>query len=409
MIMEILKEKSKIISYAVFALTLAVVILYLISLFFPALVISLTNQLETEINPFEIGAWTVPFLIANLSLLGIGILYYRKRLPIKIIKFFKFIYNLEISRRVSITIMIILLIGYMAYAAQDLRFYEGEQWGDFIRIERVLEEYPAGEGHLATYIVTNSLLKASEVIFQNVKAVPFIASIFLLIITYLITVKISKKRFAGLISVIVLLQSFTFHRYDTLATYPNFWVLFYILSLYLIYNKWYLSPAAFILSIFSKALSIVLLPFSLFFIYNSELSKKKKIYTTLPWLVIFVIVFALIFAGVPLASGNKFSFSWSDLITGFATLSYQLRFDGLLLIFLLPLTVALFLASRKGIKEADSMLVLLMGGILLQPILAAFTGFNLFPYRYMPLVVFFAMGVGTILSKSGNRFEKGKN
>ena len=407
--MEILKEKSKIISYAVFALTLTAVILYLISLIFPALVTSLTHQIESEINPFELGAWAIPFLIANLFFLGIGILYYKKRLPVKIIKLFKFILNFEISRKVTIAIMIILFIGYIAHAAQDLRFYEGEQWGDFIRIERVLEEYPSGEGHLATYFVTNSLLKASEVIFQNVKAVPFIASIFLLILTYLITVKISKKRFAGLISVIILLQSFTFHRYDTLATYPNFWVMFYLLSLYLVYNRWYLSPAAYVLSIFSKALSIVLLPFSLFFIYNSDISRKKKIYTTLPWLVIFVAVTALIFAGVPLASGGKFIFSWSDLVNGFTTHSYQLRFDGLLLIFLLPLTVALFLISRKGIKEADSMLVLIMGGILLQPILAAFTGFNVFPYRHMPLIVFFALGVGTIFSKSSNRFEKGKN
>ena len=393
------QEKPKIISYAVFAFTLLVVTLSLISLFFPALVLSLTNQIESKIDPFELGALAIPFVITNLFLLGVWILHYKKRLPSKIVKLIKSILNFEVSRRVSITIMIILFIGYISYAIQDLRLYEGDQWPDFYRIERVLRDYPSGEGHLATYLVTNSLLKASEVIFQNVKVIPFFASMSLLILTYLITLKISKKRVAGLLSVIILLQSFTFHRYDTLATYPNFWVLFYLLSLYLIYNKWYLSPAAYLLSIFSKALSIVFLPFTLFFIFNSELSKKKKIYATIPWVAILVLVMGLIFAGVPLASGNKFSFDWIDLVNGFATLSYQLRFDGLVLIFLLPLTLALFLVSRKGIREADSVLVLIMGSILLQPILAAFTGFNIFPYRHLPIIVFFAIGVGTLLSK----------
>jgi hypothetical protein len=67
--------------------------------------------------------------------------------------------------------------------------------------------------------------------------------------------------------------------------------------------------------------------------------------------------------------------------------------------FMLPLTVGLFIASRHGIKEADSIMVLLMGPLLFAAIMPAFSGYTNNPYRFMPFIVFFAMGVGTLLSR----------
>ena len=63
------------------------------------------------------------------------------------------------------------------------------------------------------------------------------------------------------------------------------------------------------------------------------------------------------------------------------------------------MTLGLFLASRKGIFQADSILVLIAGMLLSAPLLTGFTDQTNQPYRFVPLVVFFAMGVGTILSK----------
>jgi len=393
-------------SYAVFAITLLVVGINLVSLFFPALIFSSISEIETEIDPFEIGAWTVPFLVTNFFLLGFGVLYYKNKIPNIIKKLANFILNFEISRRASTTIIIILLIGYISYAAQDLRIYEGTQWDDFNRIEKIMKEYPFGEvegvGHLATYHVTNSLLKTSEVVFQNIKVIPFIASISLLFLTYFFTVEISKKRFAGLVAVIILLQSATFHRYDTLATYPNFWVLFYLFSLYLIYKKPYLSSIAYFLSVFSKALSVQFLPLTLFFIYNEKLEVKKRIFIMIPYVISIVLIGVLILLGVNLAGSDLGTFIKVDIAKGFTTLAHQLRADGLILVFLLPLTCALFLKSCKGIRIADSILVLVMGSALSAPLLSGFTGFGIFPYRFMPLIVFFAIGVGTLLSKKIN-------
>ena len=97
------------------------------------------------------------------------------------------------------------------------------------------------------------LLDISQKIFQNIKVLPFVASILLVIATFFLTYQISKKRFAGIVSMIILLQSYTFLQFDTIAVYENFWVLFYLLSIFVIQKKWYLSPTLYAISIFTKA------------------------------------------------------------------------------------------------------------------------------------------------------------
>jgi len=100
------------------------------------------------------------------------------------------------------------------------------------------------------------------------------------------------------------------------------------------------------------------------------------------------------------------SFEFIDFVSGFTSWAFQLRIDGLVLMFLLPLVFGLFLRSRNGIKEAESIMVLIAGIILSVPIIAGFTEFNIQPYRWLPLIVFFAIGVGVLLSKkSSNRSE----
>ena len=73
-----------------------------------------------------------------------------------------------------------------------------------------------------------------------------------------------------------------------------------------------------------------------------------------------------------------------------------------MLLFLLPLTFGLFMACRKKILHADSIMVLITGLILAQPIGATFTDPSSEPYRFMPLIVFFAIGVGILLSQRFN-------
>jgi len=71
---------------------------------------------------------------------------------------------------------------------------------------------------------------------------------------------------------------------------------------------------------------------------------------------------------------------------------------------MIPLTIGLFLKSRNGFRDADSILVLIFGSLLVGPVLALLTEFYfILPYRFVPLIVFFAMGVGIFLSNNNSK------
>ena len=395
------KEESRFLSNTIFGLSLAVIIPSLVGLIFPALIIASIYRLQILANPFELGFWTMPLLIANFILLVFGIIYYKKVLPHVVFRSINFLLSYEVSSRTA-TIVLVTLFGiYISFSVNELSVYEGGIWGDFERIERAVDEFPYNDikGSPDVVYVKNFILWISHNILQNIRILPFIGSISLLLLTYFFTVQLTNKRFAGIIALVILMQSSTFLRYDTSATYSYFWVLFYLLSLYFIMNKkWYLTHITFIFSLFSKPLTAVFLPATMFFVYNTNIPDKRKI--------LIILIYAIIFGGIVIAAvlGSKISadlepFDYGTFWMGFAVLSVELRFDGIVLIFLLPLIVALFLTSRRGISQADSILFIIMVILFSYPLQVALTPLNLLPYRYIPFLVFFAIGVGTIFSK----------
>jgi len=138
---------------------------------------------------------------------------------------------------------------------------------------------------------------------------------------------------------------------------------------------------------------------AVFFIYRAEIPRKTKILSTISYLGIAVVgVTMMIILDVKIIH-TSIEFAELYFWQGFTSVYNSLRFDFLVLFFLLPLTVGLFLASRKGILQADSILVLIGGILISAPLLTGFTDFTNQIYRFVPLIVFFAIGVGTILSK----------
>jgi len=393
-----LKRKNPdLVSWTVFLITLSVVLVAITTLLFPALVIRSLGGVEdySGINPFETGIWTFPLLITNLILLGIGILYFKNKLPKLISKSIKFIFDFEISAKVALLVILILIGVYITFSVDEL--FMKEQWPDFTRVKPALETWEVVDFTKKFDLHVKYLLgNISMQVFGSYRVIPFIASIALLILTYAITTEISKKRFAGLVSMVIVLQSGTFLTYDTSITYSNFWVFFYVLSLYVIYKKWPLSPLSFILSIFSKPLTIIFIPLTLFFICRAKISRRNKIFVAIFYIVIiigigFTVEYFIISYGIT-------TFDSHDFWRAFNAFSYQMRLDSFIVLFLLPLTVGLFLVSKRNL-QADSILVLIMGVILMQPIMAGLTGQSSEPYRFMPLIIFFGIGVGTLFSK----------
>ncbi len=388
----------------IFGIGFFVILLSLISVIFPGLIISIVD-VNLFGDDFEIGTMGIPLIIVNtivFSLIGLGL---KHKLPDKFTKIIQKILAFDISRKNSFVFLFIILAIYIASSASELSTYELNQYGDFLILENAVKMWPEQETedeYLAEQLdrhVRMVLLVTSEEIFNNVKVIPYLASIFLLITTYFLTVKLSEKNFTGLIAVILILQSSTFYIYDTIAVYENFWVLFYVFSIYLIFKGSKFSSVFFILAIFSKAIILLWFPVSILLTLLSNIPNNKKIFVIITHVIV-IISSLIIFQYSNAIYGDVVDIDVTEFWIGFTTLAANLRFDVLLLLFLLPVSVGLFLKARNGCKNSISLIVLICGTILVTPVLEMLTDhYFVYPYRYVPLVVFFAIGLSTLFSK----------
>ena len=404
---------NTIIPWIVFLFSISIVLISFVSVIFPALILSsdtirIPGIESVAPDPFETGVWSGGVIATSIIIFGIALLHYKKKIE-PLSKLFEKVFSFEISKKVSIITMIALLTIYISFSAGELAISENTP--DYIEVKKRLDEairdnrftiedaisgnsnYPTFEPH-----VKYTLLLISEKIFGNYNVIAFLASIALLIVTYLITVTITQKRFAGIVATIIILQSSVFLTYDTSIAYTNFWILFYLVSLYAVYRFWSLSPVAYLLSIPAKVLTAAFMPMSIYFILRSNISKKKKI-------IISIITAGIILAGGiammggSVTQGTEEKFDVKEFQMGFTSFAFQLRSDGLVMLFMIPLIVGLFIVSKKGVKHGESMMVFISGMLLIAPIITGLTSQTNQPYRFVPLVVFFAIGVGVLLSK----------
>ena len=411
-------------SWAVFLFTLFVVLISMIAFVFPALLISemgSINEIEKtgleglyKINPYELGYWAVPLFVSNIIVFTVFALYYCNKLPDSIRHALESLFSFEISKKTAIVIFLIILAGYVAFSSVELT--EDETWPDWNGVKDRLEGdrgdtcglianpycngWPQANPTVSSGFEPHAryfLLKLSVVLFDNYKIFPFFASIGLLLMTYLFATLITGKRFAGIISLVIMVQSNLFLSFDTSPTYSNFWALFYVLSLYLAVRLWMVSPAIYLLSIFAKVLTVAFVPMSVFFVLSSDIPKKKKAFVVLTSVII-VAGGVVIFATQNLAETEGTGWNSDEFWTGMSSFANQIRHDGLVVLFVLPLVFGLFMVSKRS-RYATSVMVMIAGMLVIVPLISGFTEITNQPYRFVPLVFFFAIGVGTLLSK----------
>jgi len=288
----------------------------------------------------------------------------------------------------------------------ELFLNEKDQWGDYLLLEEALELWPDVESQTSNpYLdeqldryVRIALLDASMKIFQNIKILPFFASILVVFFTYMLTVQLTGKRFAGIISMLVLLQSYTFLTFDTIAVYENFWVLFYLVSIYVVRKKWIFSPIFYILSVFTKAYVAPFFIMTLYSTYRSEIETKKKYLIFASYFGIILIALLLVFFGKSVYT-DIIEIEYSHFFLGFADTAMQFRYDIFFTIMLLPVTIGLYVLSKNN-PNTDMIHSLIAGTIIFSPILVTFTYFyEILPYRFVPTLVFFSIGVAMIFAK----------
>lgn len=400
-------KKNSLLSWLVFLPTFGIVLFTLVLGIFPALIIAFSNKTRfpAEFNILEPSVWMLPIIISNVIIFVTMILYQKNRLPNTLTNIFKFIFNFEISKRKTLLIISILIGSYVILNIGEL--YVEEPWEDYVGVEEGLENWSIDDFDLNSRSVSYFFGYLSMEFFGLYQVIPFIASIVCLFLTYLITVQISKKRFPGIVALVLVLQSGNFLIYDSTITYPIFWIMFYLLALYFIFKSWGLSSISFIPSIISHPLSVGFLPITIPFIILLDLPKRKKILLLSSYFVIILIGMILIFTSIipndfNFSLTNVSSFELSKIIDAFAITLSQFRYDALIVVLLLPLVVCLFLKSKNGFSNANAILILIGGMILLIAFVPVLTTMGNTPYRILPLVFFFAIGVGTLFSKKIN-------
>ena len=318
-----------------------------------------------------------------------------------------FILTFEISKKLAIIIGTSILVIYVGLTIPELFIDESDQWPDYKVLEAALDIWPSTDSFSVyvkeqnTRYVRMFLLDVSQEIFQNIKLLPFLASISSIIFTALITTQLAKRRLAGIIAMIILLQSVTFTDFDTVAVYENFWVLFYLISLYSINSKWWHgSPINFLLSVFTKAFIMTYFWMSFFYIYRAEVSTRIKLSLFASYGIVISIIYWIFETQRSIIYDDILRYDFNSFLDAFTGWGNSMQLDTLILLFILPLTIGLFLKSLNGVKQADSILILLAGTIIAGPLISFVTDFYfILPYRFIPFVMFFAIGTGVLLSK----------
>ena len=381
------------------------VFLTTLSIVFPSLFSSLFGRFSSNLDALQLGILGLPVVIISSLLLLFGFAYYKQKLPRPIHNLIELIRSFELSPKATFVTLVIIFGIYIGFSTPELFLDEMEQFHDYEVLQDALEIWPDGKSNNPFIEEQNDryvrmfLLDVSQNIFQNIKILPFLASILVLFFTYLLTVQLSQKRFPGIIAILVLLQSHTFLKFDTIAVYENFWVLFYLLSLFVIRKNWFLSPVFYILAFFTKAFIAPYFVMTLFFASKSKISLRKKFLVLIAYIAIIVIALTVIFVGETLYP-TIIEINPSKFFVGLATFSPLLRFDYFLLVTILPVVIGLTILSKNQSKQIQSILVLILGTLIAGPILIVFTNFyEILPYRYIPLIVFFAIGIGMFFSK----------
>ena len=382
------------------------VIISLFAIIFPGFFISIYFPYNVEIDPFEPSIWLIPVSSFSFVFLVLGFVYYKRKLPVQVYKCIQFILNFEISKRITVILGIIIFVFYIGFSVNELSINEDGQFSDdYDILTTALQIWPSTESDDIYVQEQNSryvrmlLLVSSIEIFQNIKILPFVASISLLIVTFFLTYQISHKRFSGIVALLIILQSHTFLFFDTVAVFENFWILFFLISLYLINRKWQLSSILYLLALFSKAFIFVFFLSTIFYIYRARISSRKKIWAMCSYGGVILIILT-VFSFGDSVYGDIINISDSEFFLALNTLGYTLRYDVFIILSLLPVTIGLFFTSRRGFLQADSILVLILASLLAGPFISMLTEFYfVLPYRFLPLIVFVAIGIGVFLSK----------
>lgn len=260
---------------------------------------------------------------------------------------------------------------------------------------------------------------ASEFIFGNHKIISFAESIGIIILVYLVTVKFTNKPYTGLIAALLIVGTHTFIDNAPTGYNSTEWVFFLLLSIFMIWKKPVLTGVFFAATLFAKAITLLYLPFVIWMIWKSDISKRSKkiaILSLVP--VVFITVFWTMFVGeeiIQTSIGIGFNTEDNlDILLYNPVYNFtEETYDHVYLFGFIPLSLIGLLLMRKQWKPAIPMLVMIVFMFTMQVWLPMFSEYGMGNYRNVAMMTFVAISLGVLSNHKSQQVIKfvntGKN
>lgn len=326
----------------------------------------------------------------------------------------------DLRKKVSLLLLLLIVsvwAGYSAYDELDFPYEDCKSFGKLAQYGtgictdygmRLYFMYQYEEIHRwnnPLRVVTFELLYYSDLIFGDYRIIPFISSGVVLCLTYLITNRLTNKNYTGLIAVLFVLHSPIFYKYDLILTYPNFWVSFFLASLYFTLNKWQLSPVAMLFGFSAKILNLLNLPAVLVFACLTGNDNCKKILLTYAGIIgsVIAIILASKYLYPPLWFKfysiflHQFQYQPYEFLWWLGMWSVELFSDKLTLFMIFMLLPSLFMLKKAKVKNASAIMAMILIFIIQPAFISGFTEYTNEDYRFLHLVVFVGIGFAFLI------------
>ena len=290
-------------------------------------------------------------------------------------------------------IVLAAMIGvYLGMAIPEL--YDPKDWPDYDIYKMQVEQWKPELRFDYHVKLALGALGADHI--GNVKIIPLAISAGFVVVTYLLAVQYSGKRYAALLAAGIVMASSVWRQFDTSAVHGYDWAFFFMLSMYFSKRKWYLNPVFFVLSIFCKSLAVLFLPVTLYMIYRSDMSLHRKlilgtVYGLLGIAFMLASTYVRDYAGIQFDAGG--------FIGGLGSWLFFFVVPDFWMAALMPLTMLMLLALwARGNHNSGTVLLAMLNLSLYGAFLQGFTDdiWNE-PYRYAPLVAMFGVGVAVMV------------
>lgn len=223
----------------------------------------------------------------------------------------------------------------------------------------------------------------------NLDVFAFLFSAGLIPVTFLLARKITKSEKRAYLASGLLLLSPIIGKLGTTGALTSDWAFFFFLSLYMGYKKPALAGPLLIMSIACKALPMLVLPLVIYFVYKSNMPKKKIVMYS--YVAVGAIVLSL------WASGDSFLIQQDGLRwnvdqwqTALYDMWYVFRSDPAQLA-LIPISLALCYFSKD--RMARPVMYLIGSLYSLVFLLPVFSMYVMFDYRMTMLIIFASLGI----------------